>query len=239
MSQNLFKIYDGRNYFWQWDTNQKLIVLDDTVDEVHFFNKDMAHSIKKDVCVDNDGKHICYVPDTLLTLPKNLIASAYVTDSNNNKVPRIVKFAVRRRPIPSNYVVTEDFVLEDFSERIGLIENIIDDACLVQRFNTLNDAEKWAQEHKEVGSIISVKVDLQWIPYIVNDDYSITPIYDMKDSSEESTNISFQINETLTFKNGVLSVNTTDIMERDGTLPMTSSGVYAAVGNIEELLKTI
>ena len=44
---------------------------------------------------------------------------------------------------------------------------------------------------------------------------------------------------TLTLKDGVLSVNTTNEMERDNTLPITSAGVYTTVGNIEALLKTI
>lgn len=50
---------------------------------------------------------------------------------------------------------------------------------------------------------------------------------------------SFRPDETLTLKDGVLSVNTTDLMERDNTLPITSAGVYATVGNIEALLNTI
>lgn len=40
-------------------------------------------------------------------------------------------------------------------------------------------------------------------------------------------------------ESGVLSVNTTNDMEQDNTLPITSAGVYATVGNIEALLKTI
>ena len=49
----------------------------------------------------------------------------------------------------------------------------------------------------------------------------------------------FQTDETLTLKDGILSVNTTLEMEQDNTLPMSSAGVYATVGNIAQLLKTI
>lgn len=49
----------------------------------------------------------------------------------------------------------------------------------------------------------------------------------------------FETDSTMTLKDGVLSVNTTDQMEQDNTLPITSAGVYATVGNIEALLKTI
>lgn len=52
-------------------------------------------------------------------------------------------------------------------------------------------------------------------------------------------NVDFKTDETLTLKDGILSVNTTDLMEQDNTLPITSAGVFATVGNIEALLKTI
>lgn len=178
MPQNLFKIYDGRNYFWQWDTNQKLIVLDDTIDEVHFLNKGMTHSISKDVFIDKDGKRVCYVPDALLTLPKNIIAEAVVIDNNVIKSLKQVKFAVQKRPIPSDYVVSDDVQFKDLDERLGLIEEIIADACLVQRFDTLEEAETWAQESKDAGAVISVNVDSEWITYVVKEDYSIVPICD-------------------------------------------------------------
>lgn len=51
--------------------------------------------------------------------------------------------------------------------------------------------------------------------------------------------VEFETDHTLTLKNGILSVNTTNDMEQDNTLPITSAGVYATVGNIEALLKTI
>lgn len=52
-------------------------------------------------------------------------------------------------------------------------------------------------------------------------------------------NVDFQVGETLKLENGILSVNTTNNMEQDNTLPITSAGVFATVGNIEALLKTI
>ena len=51
--------------------------------------------------------------------------------------------------------------------------------------------------------------------------------------------VNFETDKTLTLKDGILSVNTTDQMEQDNTLPITSAGVFATVGNIEALLKTI
>lgn len=49
----------------------------------------------------------------------------------------------------------------------------------------------------------------------------------------------FTTDETLTLRNGVLSVNTVDAVEEESTLPITSAAVHRTVGNIEILLKTI
>lgn len=45
--------------------------------------------------------------------------------------------------------------------------------------------------------------------------------------------------ETLTIKDGVLSVNTADAAEENNTLPITSAAVYTEIGNINVLLETI
>lgn len=51
--------------------------------------------------------------------------------------------------------------------------------------------------------------------------------------------IDFVTDETLTLKDGVLSVNTAKEPEPDNTLPITAAAVHTTVGNIGELLKTI
>lgn len=56
---------------------------------------------------------------------------------------------------------------------------------------------------------------------------------------QQLTDQPLKTDETLIWKAGVLSVNTTEQMEQDNTLPMSSAGVYATVGNISQLLKTI
>lgn len=64
-------------------------------------------------------------------------------------------------------------------------------------------------------------------------------IEDYLKENPPSGGVNFKPDHTLTLKDGILSVNTTDQMEQDNTLPITSAGVYATVGNIEALLKTI
>ena len=66
---------------------------------------------------------------------------------------------------------------------------------------------------------------------------------ELEDLKENGTGtgggVDFETGETLELENGVLSVNTTDAVEAGNNLPITSAGVFATVGNIEALLKTI
>lgn len=60
-------------------------------------------------------------------------------------------------------------------------------------------------------------------------------------SSAGSVSVTTRIetDETLSFTDGVLKVNTAKEMTADNTLPITSAAVYAVVGNISALLDTI
>lgn len=51
--------------------------------------------------------------------------------------------------------------------------------------------------------------------------------------------MSFTVDETLSFENGVLSVNTTDEPVRDDIRPITSGAVYDEFEKAVALLKTI
>ena len=48
-----------------------------------------------------------------------------------------------------------------------------------------------------------------------------------------------ELGETLVFKDGKLSVKTTDTVASDNTLPITSAAVAVTVGNIDAILSTI
>lgn len=56
---------------------------------------------------------------------------------------------------------------------------------------------------------------------------------------EGSGGVSFEVDETLTLTNGVLSVNTTDAAAESDTRPITAQGVYNEFAVINALLKTI
>lgn len=58
-------------------------------------------------------------------------------------------------------------------------------------------------------------------------------------SGEGGGGVYFETDETLKLEDGILSVNTADVVEEDNTLPITSAAVYETVGNINALLATI
>lgn len=181
MPQNIFKIYDGRTNFWQWDTKQKLIVLDDRVTEVRFSNRNMEHSKRRPVYKDNSGVRICNVPDLLLQLPKNLIAYACVKGEDGScSTIKAVKFAVLRQPIPTDYICEQDAVVEEILMRLELLENLLKDvesgALELKKFTNMVEAAKWAVESGQAGDIIVIKLDIGWVPHVVEDDKSLSPI---------------------------------------------------------------
>lgn len=181
MPQNIFKIYDGRTNFWQWDTKQKLIVLDERITEVRFSNRDMEHSKRRPVYTDNDGVRICNVPDILLQLPKNLIAYACIkNDDGSCSTVKAVKFAVQRQPIPTDYVCEQDAVIEDILMRLELLETTLKDIEAGNKqfikFTSNIEAAQWAVENGEPGDIIVIKLDIGWVPHVVEDDKSLSPI---------------------------------------------------------------
>lgn len=183
MSTNIFKIYDGRTNFWQWDTKQKLIVLDERVTEVRFSNRNMEHSKRRPVYTDEDGIRVCNVPDLLLQLPKNLIAYACTKDDNGCcSTIKAVKFAVYQQPIPSDYVCEQDAVVEDILTRLELLEALLKDVEAGKqeliRFDNMVDAAKWAVAEGEPGTIIVVQIDSQWIAHVVENDHSLSQICD-------------------------------------------------------------
>ena len=181
MAQNIFKIFDGRTNFWQWDTKQKLIVLDDRITEVRFSNRNMEHSKRRIVYTNNDGVRVCNVPDLLLQLPKNLIAYACIKNSDGScSTVKAIKFAVVRQPIPADYVCEQDAVVEDIMMRLELLEAMLKDVEQgtqeLKKFTNIVDAAKWARETGSAGDIIVVKLDAGWVPHVVEDDKSLKAI---------------------------------------------------------------
>lgn len=224
MPQNIFKIYDGRTNFWQWDTQQKLIVLDNRITEVRFSNRNMEHSKRRIVHTNNDGVRICDVPDVLLQLPKNLIAYACIKqDDGSVSTIKSVKFAVARQPIPSDYICEQDAVVEAILDRLEILEDFIKDIETgnkeLNKFDNMIDAAKWAKDEGTAGNIVVVYIDGQWVPHVVEDDLSLYPICDCSGEAMnmgtyvprlESDKLIFTLTETPTEEEIIIDIDRTN-----------------------------
>ena len=100
----MFKILDGREYFYQWDLNQKLIVEDDSINEVHFSNRTDGSSL----VVEVDELRQASVPNILLQDYWNIRVYAYCYSGESKYTKVEEKFEVKKRSKPSDYIYTEE-----------------------------------------------------------------------------------------------------------------------------------
>ena len=114
----MFKIYDGRDQFYQWDLDRKVIVNDDSITEVHFCNKTDDSLVCQ---VYKDGEYnVANVPNILLQ--DNWRINVYGYDGKHTK--HSDRFDVVSRSKPADYIYTETEVkrYEDLEERIAALE---------------------------------------------------------------------------------------------------------------------
>lgn len=118
----MFTIYDGREHFFQWDLNQKLIVNDESINEVHFCNKTDECSLV--VAVEEyEGERVANVPNVLLQ--DSWTIHAYAFAANYTKVEQCFKVVPRSKPADYVYTETEIASFEKIQEQVEAIEQNI------------------------------------------------------------------------------------------------------------------
>lgn len=115
----MFSILDGRAKFYQWDLDRKLVVADETINQVHFCNRTDECSLVCDVYYEKDQR-VVNVPNVLLQTDWRI--NVYGYDKNYTKHNAV--FEVVRRSKPADYVYTETEIknYDDLAERINQIE---------------------------------------------------------------------------------------------------------------------
>ena len=115
----MFRILDGRDSFYQWDIDRKLIVNDNSIKEVHFCNKTDECSL---VCetYQEDELTVVNVPNILLQDSWKIRVYGY--DANYTKY--CSTFGVVKRSKPADYVYTETEIRkwEDIENRMNEFE---------------------------------------------------------------------------------------------------------------------
>lgn len=98
----MFQIQDGREHFYQWDIDTKLIVEDPTVTQVHFTNRATNDAYVCETYVEDD-KTLVNVPNILLQT--NWRIQVYAYDGKHTKHDKC--YEVKSRSKPTDYVYTE------------------------------------------------------------------------------------------------------------------------------------
>lgn len=120
----MFKIADGRDHLYQWDSDVKLVVSEEIaagIDEVHFTAKYSRECLTVKIARDDTGAYVM-VPNILLQESYDIIVYAFCcTDKATKHVHEITVLA---RPKPADYVYTET---EVYSIKI-VVDNALLDA---------------------------------------------------------------------------------------------------------------
>ena len=130
----MFKIYDGRNEFFQWDLDRKIIVSDPTINEVHFCNKTDDCSLVVEV-YELEGQRVADVPNILLQNSWDIRVYGYCGACYTKQFAR---FKVNPRSKPADYIYTETEIKtwEDLSRRVDEIEaNGVSEEAIEQAIN--------------------------------------------------------------------------------------------------------
>jgi hypothetical protein len=99
----LFHILDGREHFYQWDKDRKLVVGSNSITEVHFANCLCPNARVCEVKTGEGGIRLVDVPNELLTEYLDIKVWGY--DSGMTKHEQV--FEVEKRPKPADYVYTQ------------------------------------------------------------------------------------------------------------------------------------
>lgn len=115
----MFSILDGREHFYQWDIDRKLIVKDGSIDKVHFCNRTGSCSLVR--CVyEVNGTYLVDVPNIILQ--DNYRLNVYGYDRNYTKHSQSFTIVARTRPEDYVYTEQEQAQWEALEERIDQIE---------------------------------------------------------------------------------------------------------------------
>ena len=154
----MFSIYDGRDSFYQWDINRKLIVEDSSIKEVHFCNKTDDCSLVVET-YEEDGKTLANVPNILLQSSWKIRVFGYTGDFT--KYEKCFKVNARSKPADYIYTETELKNYEDFENRLEALEQGGNSAELGDKtecsFSVLNGRGTTGKYVNNEGNIISQK----------------------------------------------------------------------------------
>ena len=149
----MFKIKDGREYFYQWDIDRKLIVEDPTVKEAHFTNRATNDAYVCETYVE-DGITLVNVPNILLQT--NWRIQAYAYDGKHTK--HDVCYEVKSRSKPNDYVYTETEI-KNYDALLERVEALEKGGASPEAIGKA--VEDYLEENPEILTIDNIAEDIQ------------------------------------------------------------------------------
>lgn len=116
----MFKIENGRKQFYQWDVNQRLIVENETILEVHFSNATITTAIEEKVYTDA-GKRVVNVPNSLLQSAFDL--KVYGCCADCVRYDAIFQVVARNKPADYVYYELVGGEYKELESRVEVLEN--------------------------------------------------------------------------------------------------------------------
>ena len=227
----MFKIYDGRAQFYQWDLDRKLIIEDSTITEVHFCNRTDSCSLVCETFAE-DGLTLVNVPNILLQTDWRIHVYAY--DGSCTKHDEC--FEVISRTKPADYVYTETEILtwKELDERLKVVEE-----------TQPSSPEGLEGKEDKANKVNSTKSEYWWDHYNDVEGYPnmstvsngmIHMQFNQIDPLKEQVNgLSGEVEELK--ENGVeITVeHNVDYGNKDSTNPISVKGVFPVYNKVENM----
>lgn len=126
----MIALQDDKTKFYQWDLNQKVIIDDETIEQVHFTNDGVKAYVRE--AYMQDGVLYANIPNTLLQEAKTI--TVYTYDSDDTETVEKGKIKVVARAKPQDYVYTEDEALyfKLIEDRVKIVEENLPKVVLVE-----------------------------------------------------------------------------------------------------------
>lgn len=143
---------------YQWDSNVKLIVEDDRINQVQFSQR-FSHTA---VCVKVENGE-CFIPNEFLQSYYDIFAYACIVDNDGQVCEFSEMFTVFARPKPDNYIYTPTEIItikrieDDLNKKFEALAKEIEDdmkTAVRTRPQELTEEEK-SQARKNIGAISS------------------------------------------------------------------------------------
>lgn len=185
----MFSIYDGRDKFYQWDKDRKLIVDDPTITQVHFANCLCPDAQVSEVYTHDDdfgGIRLVNVPNDLLTEYMDIRVWGY--DGEMTRYDDLFEVVKRTKPSDYIYTPTEVLTLGALEARIAALEDALKPvAFTVDGVEYVVDGKMTWQKAAAKNALGPIKQCMmcytQYTPFDVRDGY----VYKMS-SYEECMN---------------------------------------------------